>query len=153
MKLLFWFVGTAAALVASTGSALGQSTINWFTLDAAGGVQSSANVNLNFTAGQPDAGPVVTTSARYTITGGFWALENMGPASGRPSLIIELSGANVVLSWPSPSTGFVLQQTDSLDLLPISWANAGGSVSDDGVTRRVTIPHNVAHRFYRLRQP
>jgi len=134
-------------------SAHAQSAIDWFTLDAGGGAQSSANYVVNFTAGQTDVGPTVQTSANYRIIPGFWALENMGPATGLPELSIALSGPRVILSWPSPSAGFVLQHTDSLNVLPAAWSDTPGVVSDDGFIRTLTLPHDLSKRFYRLRRP
>jgi hypothetical protein len=148
MKLILLF-----SLVALTSAARAQSVINWFTLDAGGGAQSSASYLVNFTAGQTDVGTTVLTSANYRIIPGFWALEDLGPATGLPELDIVLNGANVILSWPSPSTGFSLEQTDSLNVLPASWSNTPGVVSDNGFIKSITIPHNVAKRFYRLRRP
>ena len=130
-----------------------QTVIDWFTLDAAGGAHSSANYVVNFTAGQNDVGSSTLSSANYRIIPGFWALEDLGPATGLPELNIALSGANVILSWSSPSIGFVLEQTDSFNVLPAAWGNTPGVVSDNGFIKSITIPHNVAHRFYRLRKP
>jgi hypothetical protein len=148
MKLILVF-----SLFALTLRAPAASVIDWFTLDAGGGAQSSANYVVNFTAGQTDVGPTVLASANYRIIPGFWALEDLGPAIGLPELSIALNGANVILSWPSPSTAFVLEQTDSLNVLPASWSNTPGAVSDNGFIKSITIPHNVAKRFYRLRRP
>ena len=147
----YWYLtvcGLAAAL-----NARAQTSIDWFTLDAAGGAQSSANYVVNFTAGQNDVGSTVITSANYRIIPGFWALEDMGPVTGLPELSIALSGPRVFLSWPSPSTGFVLQHTDSLDVLPAAWSDTPGVVSDNGFIKTLTLPHNLSKRFYRLRRP
>ena len=130
-----------------------QPVINWFTLDAGGGVQSSANYLVNFTVGQADVGSTASGSANYRIIPGFWALEDLGPATGLPELSITLMGANVVLSWPSPSTGFNLQHTDSIDAIPAAWVSTVALVSDNGFVKSVSVPHNVSNRFYRLRQP
>jgi hypothetical protein len=140
-------------LATLAGGIRAQSAIDWFTLDAAGGAQSSASYIVNFTAGQNDVGPTVVSSANYRIIPGFWALEDMGPAVGLPELSIALSGANVILSWPSTSTGFVLQHTDSLNVLPASWFDTPGIVSDNGFIKSLTVPHNLSKRFYRLRKP
>ena len=149
-KLHCWLAvcGLAAALHADA-----QPAIDWFTLDAGGGVQSSASYVINFTVGQSDVGPTVLNSANYRIIPGFWALEDMGPATGLPELSIALSGPRVILSWPSPSAGFVLQHTDSLNVLPAAWSETPGVVSDDGFIRSLTLPHDLAKRFYRLRRP
>jgi hypothetical protein len=144
--LFFSFLALAASVRA-------QSVIDWFTLDAGGGAHSSASYLVNFTAGQNDVGPTVASSANYRIVPGFWALEDLGPADGLPELGIALSGANVILSWPSPSSGYVLQHADSLNTLPATWFDTPGAVSDNGFIRSLTIPHNLSKRFYRLRRP
>lgn len=149
-------IKTSCALAVALGTALStgaQTTIDWFTLDAAGGASSSVNYVINSTAGQNEVGSTFLNSANYRIIPGFWALENLGPATGVPTLTITLNGANVILSWPSPSTGFVLQQADTFSILPVAWANTPGAVSDNGFTRSITIPHNQTRTFYRLRRP
>jgi hypothetical protein len=146
-----WHLILAALALAMNAPA--QPAIDWFTLDAGGGAHSSASYVINFTAGQTDVGAAAISSANYRIIPGFWALEDMGPATGLPELSITLSGANVILSWPSPSTGFVLQHTDSLNVLPASWFDTPGLVSDNGFIKSLTLPHNLSKRFYRLRRP
>ena len=144
---------TALATFALAFAARAQPAIDWLTLDAGGGAQSSANYVVNFTAGQNDVGSTTQSSANYRIISGFWALEDLGPATGLPELSITLKEVNIVFSWPSPSTGFVLQQTDSLDVLPASWSSTLALVSDNGFTKSVSIPHGETKRFYRLRRP
>ena len=150
IQLHCWLVigGLAAGLNAGA-----QSAVDWFTLDAGGGAQSSASYVINFTAGQTDVGPTFLNSANYRIIPGFWALEDMGPATGLPDLSITLAGSRVILSWPSPSTGFILQHTDSLNVLPATWSDTPGVVSDDGLIKSLTLPHNLSKQFYRLRRP
>ena len=148
---LHWCLAVCGLTVALHADA--QTVIDWFTLDAGGGAQSSANYVINFTAGQTDVGPTVINSANYRIIPGFWALEDMGPATGLPELNIALSGPRVILSWPSPSTGFVLQHTDSLNVLPAAWLDTPGVVNDNGFVKTLTLPHNLSKRFYRLRRP
>jgi hypothetical protein len=148
MKRILFF-----SFLALVASARAQSVIDWFTLDAAGGAQSSPRYVVNSTIGQTDVGPTVLASANYRIIPGFWALEDLGPANSLPVLGIVVSGANVILSWPSPSTGFVLQHTDSLNTLPATWFDTPGAVSDNGFIKSLTIPHNLSKRFYRLRRP
>lgn len=146
----FLLLATAVGLAANTRA---QTNADWFTLDAAGGAQSSASYLVNATVGQAEVHSSVSTSANYQITPGFWALENLGPATALPVLNIVLSGTNVVLSWPSAATGFVLQHADALPALPAAWADTVGAVNDNGFTKTLTLPHQLAARFFRLRRP
>jgi hypothetical protein len=67
-----------------------------------------------------------------------------------PQLHITRSGTSVIVSWPSPSTGFVLQQTTSLK--PVNWTNAPQSASDDGIVKSVTVSPATGNVYYRLKQ-
>ena len=149
------FMRMIAGLLVLCGTTVhtrGADRIDWFTLDAGGGVQFSASYLVNFTVGQNDVGAPASASANYRMVTGFWALEDAGPANGLPVLSIALKESNVVLSWPSPSTGFILQQTDSLDSIPVNWVNTPGLPSDNGFERNMSVPADVVKRFYRLQR-
>src|SRR4051794_32156054 len=124
MKVIFClFFGFA--LFASVRA---QSAIDWFTMDGGGTATASADYIIDATLGQPDAAAL--TSANYTIVGGFWALQNFGPATGLPELhIAPGSPGNVLLSWASPSTGYALQENLSLSN-PAGWSDVAGLVAD-----------------------
>jgi len=70
-----------------------------------------------------------------------------------PSLNIARFNALVIVSWPSPSTGFVLQQ--NTDLNPANWTTPSESVTDNGTTWFISVSPAPApgHRFYRLFKP
>jgi hypothetical protein len=53
-----------------------------------------------------------------------------------------------VLSWPSPSAGYVLQQNSSLGTP--NWTNFGGTVTTNVTTLSVTIPAAMGAEFFRL---
>ena len=105
----------------------------------------------------------------FTLTGGDQAYQsvgtfcknmwstyraNYGPvwpnASSAPPLTFTLIRTNsVVISWPSPSTGFVLQQNP--DLTTTNWSNCG-TATDDGVIKRITNNLSTNRMFFRLKQ-
>jgi hypothetical protein len=69
-----------------------------------------------------------------------------------PSLAIRRTPTNtVVVSWPSPSTGFGLQQNGTL--AAGSWAAAAEPVTDNGTNKFIIVNPPTANRFYRLFQP
>ena len=70
------------------------------------------------TIGQPDAGSM--SGGNYTLQGGFWGVVAAVQTSGVPLLTITPSGPGVIVSWPSPSTGFGLQESLGLD--PAAWS-------------------------------
>jgi hypothetical protein len=71
----------------------------------------------------------------------------------RPVLSINRSGTIIKLEWPSAgSIGFALEQTFT-PANPASWIANVASVSDDGITKSVTLPATNSEQFFRLRMP
>jgi hypothetical protein len=70
-----------------------------------------------------------------------------------PSLNIQLTAPNIVrVSWPSPSTGFVLQQNTN-GLSSAGWSNVTGTIQDDGTNRILIVNPTGPSGFYRLIHP
>ena len=67
-----------------------------------------------------------------------------------PRLRITLAGPNVVLFWPDPSAGFVLQVASVLPAAPASWNAVGSIPAVVNGEKLVTLPHSDGARFYRL---
>src|SRR3989442_3601084 len=89
-----------------------QYAIDWFTIDGGGGASSGGGFTLSGTIGQPDAGTL--SGGNYTLQGGFWP-GIVVPATGEaPALFVQLIGNSVVISWSPATSGFTLEQTDSL---------------------------------------
>jgi hypothetical protein len=93
------------------------------------------------------------TGGSYSLTGGFWSLIAAVQTSGAPLLSIFRTATNtVVVSWPSPSTGWNLQQnTNSVSSL--NWSNVTATIQDDGTTRTLIVNPPTGNRFYRLIKP
>jgi len=68
-----------------------------------------------------------------------------------PSLNIARSNAFVIVSWPSPSTGFVLQQNTNLSTT--NWTTPSETVTDNGTSKSISVSASVGNRFYRLFKP
>jgi hypothetical protein len=123
-------------------------SIDWFTVDGGGGTSTGGVYSVSGTIGQPDAGQM--TGGNYGIDGGFWAVIAAVQTPGAPLLTIWLTVTNsVAISWPSPSTGFVLQQNTN-GLGTVNWSTAPGTVLDNGTTRTVIVSPPAGNRFYRL---
>ena len=56
-----------------------------------------------------------------------------------------------LVSWPSPSTGFALQQNTNLNTA--NWTTAPQTVTDNGTNRFIVVNPPVGNRFYRLVKP
>jgi hypothetical protein len=74
-------------------------------------------------------------------------------SSALPRLTIHRTATNtVVLSWPSPSTGFALQQNTGLNDA-LTWSNVSAGIQDDGATKTLVTSPVAGNRFYRLHKP
>ena len=120
-----------------------QFAIDWYTIDGGGGTSSGGNYTLNGTIGQPDAGTL--SGGQYTLQGGFWPGIIVPSTGGAPTLFIQLSGANVIISWSPGTPGFSLEQADDLNL-PAWSAGPGGNPTPP-------IAVTGGSRFFRLTKP
>ncbi|HKS36238.1 MAG TPA: hypothetical protein VJW76_03545 [Verrucomicrobiae bacterium] len=137
------FLQALVTLVILTGAARAQYAIDWHTIDGGGGTSSGGTYTLSGTIGQPDAGTL--SGGTYTLQGGFWPGLVVPSTGEAPTLFIQLSGVNVIISWSPGTPGFALEQTDSLSAP--SWsAGPGGNPT-------VPIAPSGSAKFYRLRKP
>jgi hypothetical protein len=68
-----------------------------------------------------------------------------------PYAFLTASGANLLLSWPLPSAGFVLQQSSMLN--STNWVNVTNAVMQSGYYNQVTLPSSPANTYYRVANP
>ncbi len=130
--------------------ALGQYAIDWWTIDSGGGTSTGSVYTVSGTIGQPDAG--LLSGGNYTLVGGFWGIVTAVQTPGAPLLSIAKTPTNAVaVWWPSPSTGYRLQQ--NADLGTTSWSNVVLTPSDNGTNKTVIISPPVGNLFFRLRYP
>jgi uncharacterized repeat protein (TIGR03803 family) len=73
------------------------------------------------------------------------------PPIGGPQVTISISGANVVLTWPTNAAGFILQSTTNLVSPPVWTTNSPAPVVVNG-QNTVTNLILGAQQFYRLSQ-
>lgn len=128
-------------------------TIDWYSIDGGGGTSSGGNFTLTGTIGQPDAG--TAAGGNYTLTGGFMSVVTVIQTPGGPLLKVTRQGNSVIISWPDPSTDFVLQETDALATPSVntSWGNNLGAITISGGEKRVTIAAPVNYKYFRLHKP
>src|ERR1700674_3783952 len=109
MKTLFLFF---SLMIPASGLAQSYS-IDWYKVSGGGGTSTGGVYSVSGTIGQHDAGGPIT-GGNYSLTGGFWSLYAV-QTLGAPTLSILLTGTNTaVVYWPSPSSGFGLQQNSNL---------------------------------------
>lgn len=157
MKHKPWILRIAAIAAASAGLALTASAQNYkieSSVIAGGGGTSTGGVySVSGTIGQHDAGRL--SGGNFTIEGGFWGMVIAIQTPGAPTLKVTRSGNSVIVSWPDPSTGFVLQETTAVSAPPssITWGNYGGTITTQGGEKTTTIPVPTGNRFFRLHKP
>ena len=126
-------------------------SIDWFTIDGGGGTSTGGVYSVSGTIGQPDAGTM--SGGNFSLTGGFWSLLSVVQTPGAPLLTIARTTTNTVaVSWPSPSTGFTLQQNTN-SVSSVNWSNVVTVPFDDGTTKSLIVNPPTGNRFYRLNKP
>jgi hypothetical protein len=140
-----------ALALAAVGVRAQSYSIDWSTIDGGGGTSTGGVYSVSGTIGQPDAGPAMTGGS-FSVTGGFWSLLSVLQTPGSPTLRIFFTGTNTaVVYWPSPSTGFNLQQSG---LLPgTNWVASGETVNDNGTNKYIIVSPPTGNRYYRLVHP
>lgn len=127
-----------------------QYSISWYKVSGGGGTSTDGTYVVSGTIGQHDAGGPLT-GGNFSLTGGFWSISAVQTA-GAPLLSIRLTGTNTVMvSWPSPSTGFNLQVNPSLN--PGAWTAVTETVQDTGTIKYIIVNPPAGNRFYRLASP
>lgn len=141
----------ALVVLAATAIATAQNYhLDWFTVDGGGGTTTGGVYSVTGTIGQPDAG-MTLRGGDYSLEGGFWGVIAAVKAPDRKWLSIARTATNsVIISWPSPSSGWTLHENS--DLKPVSWSEVLTTPNDDGTTKSVTIAPPGAKRFYRLQK-
>ena len=132
-------------------AASAQLNIDWFTIDGGGGTSTGGVYSVNGTIGQPDAGKM--SGGNYSVDGGFWGIIAVLQTPGAPLLTVLRTTTNTVaVSWPSPSTGFTLQQNTN-GIATVNWSNVTATIQDDGTIKTLIVNPPVGNKFYRLFKP
>jgi hypothetical protein len=124
-------------------------SIDWFTIDGGGGTSTGSVYSVSGTIGQPDAS-VPMTGGNYSLAGGFWPLYAV-QIEGAPLLSITSTNHSAMVSWPSTSMSWILQQ--NADLNSTNWVTAPEAITDNGTLKFIILTSPVGHWFYRLSRP
>lgn len=148
MKALMRRLTAGAALIAAVAAVNGQNyNLDWSSVDGGGGTSTGGVYVVSGTIGQPDAGSM--SGGVYTLNGGFWSLVSVVQTPGAPLLAIYPTRTNAVLVvWPSPSTGYSLQQ--NADVNTTNWVGVLQTPSDNGTVKSIVISPASGRKFYRL---
>jgi hypothetical protein len=132
--------------------AWGQYSLDWSTIDGGGGTSTGGVYSVTGTIGQPDAGAM--SGGNFTLQGGFWSVVATVQTPGAPWLSVLRTSANtVVVSWPLPATGWVLEWTNALPQVSATWPQFAPPYQTNGANLQFTEPAPAGTRFYRLHKP
>jgi hypothetical protein len=148
MKTMTSFFGFLACALVQISLSAQSYSIDWYKVAGGGGTSTGGQYSLSGTIGQPDASGSMK-GGQYSVSGGFWSIYAV-QTPGAPLLTITYAGNKAIVSWPSPSTGFVLQTNNNL--VTGTWGNYGGIVSDNGTVKSETNAPLVGNLFFRLKQ-
>jgi len=132
--------------------AWGQYAIDWSTIDGGGGASTGGVYAVTGTIGQPDASTTNLTGGPYSLAGGFWAIYAV-QTPGAPFLNVTRSNNAVIVSWPLPAEGWVLEWTNALPQISVPWPQIPPPYQTNGANLQFTEPVPVGNKFYRLHKP
>src|SRR5829696_2437250 len=139
----------AAFLALATNATAQSFSIDWYTIDGGGGTSTGGGYSLTGSVGQPDAGTM--SGGSFSLDGGFWAVIAV-QTPGTPLLTVRHTATNtVVVSWPSTTPGFVLQQSATLNTT--GWISPAETVANDGINKFIIVNPPAGNRYYRLIKP
>jgi len=127
--------------------------LSWYTIDGGGGTSTGGVFSVSGTIGQPDANATPMVGGNFSLSGGFWSQLTVVQTPGSPLLSITLTTTNTaMISWPSPSTGFNLQQNTN-GIAAVNWSNIVTAPTDNGTLKYIIVNPPTGNRFYRLIKP
>lgn len=141
-------VGVRFLLSALCFPAWAQYSIDWHTIDGGGGVSTGGVYSVSGTIGQPEDGAM--SGGNYTLTGGFWGMIAAVQTPGAPLLTVVRSNDVVVVSWPLPAEGWVLERANALPRVSAPWLRLAPPYQTNGADLQFTEPATAGNKFYRL---
>jgi hypothetical protein len=111
---------------------------------------TGGNYSLGSTVGTTGGG-MTASGGSFSVTSSPWSV-TVVETPGAPKLTIAAVNGAVRISWPSPSTDWILQQNTN-SVRSVYWSNVTATVQDDGTTKTVIVSPPTGNRFYRLLKP
>jgi len=99
-------------------------------------------------------GHAINNAGQILVSTGYIHYSLLTPVSPpAPTLTIQLTASNTLaVSWPSPSSGFVLQQNTN-GISTVNWSNVIDTIQDDGTNKQLIVSPTSQVCFYRLFKP
>jgi hypothetical protein len=131
-------------------------SLDWWTVDGGGGPSTVGAYSVGGSIGRPDAGTMSGTNASgqtFALVGGFGSVIAAVQTPGAPCLTLFRTATNtVVVSWPAPAEGWVLESTNALPGISAPWPQIPPPYQTNGANRQFTESSPTGNEFYHLRK-
>jgi len=114
------------------------------------GGKATATVVVKTTAAGTFSNTVNVAGSQTDFNSGDNSVVMVTTVVSQPSLSVLRQGNELLLSWPSAASGFVIEATDTLS--PPNWSAVTNSQTQNGGQVTITINPNGSSKFYRLRR-
>jgi hypothetical protein len=141
---LIWLLVFSATLVQA------QYSMRRHSFSTVGSKSTGGSYSVSSAIGTTGAG-ATASGGGYSVTPSPWSVAVV-ETPGAPKLGIAAAGAAVKVTWPSPSTGWLLQQNTN-SVSSVNWSNVTATIQDDGTTKVLIVNPPTGNRFYRLFKP
>ncbi len=120
-------------------------------MDGGGGTSTGGVYSVTGTIGQPDAGTM--SGGTYTLQGGFWGVIAAVQTPDAPYLTVTRSNNAVIVTWPLPAVGWVLEATNAVPQVAAIWPLIAPPYQTNGANLQFTESLPAGNKFYRLYKP
>jgi hypothetical protein len=128
--------------------------IDWSTVNGGGGTSTGGVYAVTGTIGQPDAGTM--SGDGLTLSGGFWGMLGAYQTPSAPLLTVSRKTPDtIVVSWPLTAGAWILERTNTLTTVAVSWPPVAPPYQTNGNTISVSFPNSppAGKYFFRLHAP
>jgi len=138
------------AFAAARQNILAQYSLLSSSFAAVGRESSGGSYTVSSSIGNV-GGATTASEGSFSVTSSPWMVAVV-ESPGSPKLTIVAASGSMSVSWPSLSTGWVLQQNTN-GVTSVNWSNVTATIQDDGITKSLTVNPAAGSRFYRLVHP
>jgi hypothetical protein len=145
-----------APALSITRGATNTVVVSWFATALGWVLQEcpilSSNTWSTVTTTPVQAGAEIRVTLPGAGSARFFRLAQASPAP-RLSITLNPQLSTIIVSWPLPADGWVLEATNALRVVAAPWPQIAPPYQTNGANLQFTEPSPAGSRFYRLRKP
>jgi len=123
---------------------------DWLSIDAGGQTSSGGPYSMRISIAQTDT--LISRGGPYSSVGGFWGILYAIQMPGTPSLSITRQPVGIVVSWPQPGDGYILEEASNLTNGSTVWSPVTIPYQTNANKVIVSLPATSVNKFYRLQR-